>query len=139
MSNHGKKAWRLAIGVLVIVAIGYLSNCVSTKACERQVARWIAKDIMNGRKFFVLPDRASRSLSVFKEVGARVEVYTSTAENFNGFPWGEVGSANFRWPFVVTVKWGYVQEPLGGHGGVRRFICFFGYPLELGNASSWSA
>ena len=66
------KAWRSAIVVLCFIAMGYLSNSLSKEVCERQVARWLAGDVMQGRDFFVLPDRAARSLSVFNEVGARV-------------------------------------------------------------------
>jgi hypothetical protein len=129
---------RLIAGLVVLAAVGYLSNVLSATSCEREVARWIMQDIMKGEGFFVVPGRAQRSLTAFNEVGARVEVYASKTGNFHGFPWGEVGEARFRWPFLVSVKWGYVQEPLSGEGGVRQFLCLFGYPIKLGDKPSWS-
>jgi hypothetical protein len=122
---------------LALVGVGYASDFLSTGACEQQVARWIAQDVMLGYEFYVLPARAGDSAAIFKKVGARVLTFQPTQGRLVEFPWAEVGRGNFRYPFVVVVDWGYCHGPTSGQGGHRRFFCFFGYVINLGDRGAW--
>jgi hypothetical protein len=115
----------LLIGSIII--LGYISDFISARVCERRVARWIANDILGGMDFFVIPPHAEESLGIFQSIGANVHKYIQRSDRFDGFPWGEVRRAKIRYPFVVSVEWGYVSAPLAGMGCTRKFYCFFGF------------
>jgi hypothetical protein len=131
--------WLLRSVVVLVVAIslGYVSNVVSAPIAERQLARWIAFDVFGGQEFYVLEEKSKQSLPIFQKVRARVRLYHRTSKLFEGFPWGDVQQAGYRYPFVITVRWRYVTAPLAGEGSTRRFFCLFGYLIKLGDFGGW--
>jgi hypothetical protein len=134
----------IAFTVCGVIALGYISDFLSVRICERRIARWISFDIYQGNKFFVLPPSSSypmlfspESLRIFKSVGGNVHAYTQTGQYFDGFPWGDVHPATFRYPFIVSVRWGYVDAPLAGEGGTRHFICVLGFIVWSHESGGW--
>lgn len=133
------KVWavRFLAVSLALVGVGYASNLLSTDACEQQAARWLAQDVMQGHEFYVLPARSGDSVEIFKKVRARVLTLQLMGDRLVEFPWAEVGRGSFKYPFLVVVDWGYCLAPLSGQGGHRRFFCFFGYVINLGDKWAW--
>ena len=132
-------AWslRLLITLLVLFVAGYLSDYVSTSACEQQVARWVVQDVMRGQEFHVLPTAPRESLPILQKAGGRVRLLQLKEGQLVEFPWAEVGQAKIKYPYVVTVNWGFCHAPLSGQGGERRFLCLFSYVIRLGDRSRW--
>jgi len=132
-------AWslRLLITLPLLVAAGYLSDYVSTNACEQEVARWIVQDVMRSQEFHVLPTAPRESFPILQKAGGRVRLLQPKEGPLVEFPWAEVGHAKIKYPYVVTVNWGYCHAPLSGQGGERRFLCLFSYVIRLGDRSRW--
>lgn len=140
--RHHLKSVLLSFVVLII--LGYFSDWVSARSCEKRVARWVASGIYQGRQFFILKPNpndpsptSNESLQIFKSVGAKACEYIQTTQEFNGFPWGDIHRAQIRYPFVVSVRWGYVAAPLSGTGGTRLFFCLFGFVIPVVDLGGW--
>jgi hypothetical protein len=117
--------------VIAVVGAGYLSNALTYRECERQVARWLSQDVMRGHEFTVLGDDDTPYLrKLLDSVGARYRVDKAQ-------PWGEIRPASMAIPFLVTVEYGWVFEDGIGEGGSRRFLCLFGIAIELGESVHW--
>jgi hypothetical protein len=138
MSRYLEWLLRSLVVLVAAVLLGYISDAVSAPIAERQVARWIAFDVFAGYEFYVLEEKSKQSLPIFQKVGAKVRLYRRSSEVFEGFPWGEVQRATYRYPFVIAVRWGYVIAPTAGEGATRRFFCLFGYLIKTGDFGNWS-
>ncbi len=149
-----KKRRKLRLILIVLLAealfviAGFLSNPYGMRECERRVARWLAEDVMRGQPFYILEDYATPELlEIFDSVGAQYVIYReddpealAQGNRYEGrpFPWADLGPARSTMPFVVSVEWGWVLEPLYGSGHTRRFVCVFGVVIELWDtASGW--
>ena len=137
-------AKKLLLLIVVLILLGYISDLISARICERRIARRIAFDIYKGQEFFILrpkPDDLIRlsgeSLKIFQSVGAHAHAYTQGTTTFDGFPWGDVHRATIRFPFIVSVHWGYVEAPLSGEGGSQMFLCLFGIAIPLFDSGGW--
>jgi hypothetical protein len=93
----------------------------------------IAADPMRGRSFFGGSGGThdAASLAIFGEAG----VSKARAKNAGGptFPWGEVWRGRGMLPFNVDVEYRWCAEPLLGGGGYVRYVCLFGYVVEVEN------
>ena len=128
----------VAIGIrLALVIAGYISNNITMRTCEQQVARWLKDDMMRGGKFYVLSRHATAdTLAIFDEAGGGYTL-ADTSAAFDDFPWCYVRRAQNSLPFIVTVESGWQLAPLFGSGQARRFLCIFGIAIPLGDDSKW--
>ena len=92
----------LAIGSLIL--LGYASDLLSARICERRIARRIAFDLYQGREFFVLTAKSDglisisgESLKIFRSVGANARAYTQTTTEFDGFPFSALPHQTSFW------------------------------------------
>lgn len=136
----------LAIILLAIVGIGYISSVVTKTRCENYVAKWIIAKPMKGKPFYVRWADES-SYVIFMRVGAdfRESVTLPRPYGFKvlGWPEGEAvpgpgrsgGSAQVYgghviFPFIVSVDY---EVSYGGEyeGGAIHFVCLFGLPVKI--------
>jgi hypothetical protein len=135
-----------AFGALVLLAaLGHLSNIVSRPWCERALMREAVRDMGDGRPLevpvYVLPGDAARSERALHRLGVATVRCTndgSGATPFDCFPWASV-SSRIAIPFVVIVRWEYVAFPTSGHGTMTTFVCLFGLRTRIRERGLWVA
>ena len=132
---------RLAVALAVVALVlplGYLSNWLTRRACERNAARHVGAGIgAVGVPIFVLPASARGSADALRAAGLAVQPCQSSGAGFNCWPWGEVKSARTIAPYVMAVEWGFVKAPLSGLGTENRYLCLFGLAVQISHRELW--
>ena len=129
--------WRLLATITAFVVLGYVSNAVTRRKVEDEVARSMVVDVMRNRPFYVLAKDGNDTRALLDRAGASYTVVPD-ARAGPAFPWCYVTPARNSLPFIVTVDEGWVLEPLYGSGSRRRFLCLFGYYIELADEGTWA-
>ena len=138
---------RLALIVLAIIGVGYISSVLTRTRCENCVAEWIASGPMKGQRFYIRWGD-SDSWLIFRRVKADFGEYVSVP--------GPKGSQNVTWPegralppieqggrrarvyrghlafpFIVSVDYEAFGASRGSETGTAHFLCIFGIPVKL--------
>lgn len=134
-------AIRLASAVTLLLLLGYLSSAVTRGRCERDIVGRIALE--TGKTVFLLPEANDNgqlhfpgSERILRSAGFRVRHCASSQRDC--FPWAGVRTGDIRWPYIVTVEWGFVAGPLAGAGNGTRFLCIFGLAIRISEWQRWA-
>jgi hypothetical protein len=134
---------RLLVGGLAVASLvpaGYLSNLLTQRECERKAARQIALGIradgVAPSPVYVLPDSSAGSARALRAAGLTVRTCEGTRVPFDCFPWGDVAARHVA-PYLISVKWGFVAEPLAGRGAEARYVCIFGVAILVSERGLW--
>ena len=137
---RSRKMWAgVALAALVTVmlaAAGYSSNEAAGRACEREVAGWLARDVMRGKPFSLSPTASPGSEAIFAAAGSTA-ASPASGDSPAPFPWCEISRARSSGPFVVEVDYGWCLEGEYGEGGTRRYLCLFGRRIKLADRLRW--
>lgn len=121
----------LTAGILgALLAVGYVSNVTSQPAAERDVARLLVEEVLDGRRFSTA---WPWSFERFKEIGAAVRM---TEAHSPERPNASVGPTHFIAPFVLDVAYAYEN---GNSDNFRRdalVVGFFGWTTLVNRDSN---
>jgi len=134
---RSRRTKRLALAVscivVTLVPLGYLSNWLSLKTCERQTVEWLVVYRGMDQEIHHAPDSAQE---IFRAAGVRV---LPMGPEGHSYPIANVDHAHIVLPFIVTVDYDSVGAPLAGDGRTRRFLCLFGYVVVIDDYMRWIA
>jgi hypothetical protein len=132
---------RSLVVLVLLVPVGYLSNLVTKRACERRSARdavaGIEQDGVRVPWVYVLNESPVNSASALTAVGTPVRPCKSKPSEFDCWPWVEIFPAETIRPYVVSVRSGFVAAPLAGRGTLTRYFCLFGIAVKVSEVSLW--
>lgn len=146
LGARGQLMRRLRIplaALLVFASLGYVSAALGTRTCEETVADWVAREGLAGRPFTVIPGigRWSRSVDIFRRVGARVYPFDALAQGLPDFePAAAVSAALHPAPFLVRVEYEYRYSKYGKQDPIRGNCVFFagpGFVIRLKALEPW--
>jgi len=126
----------VAAAVAALSGLGYLSNISSFHACEARAATALVAAV-GERNVYQRTHRPSVRGSVLSAAGFVVRECPPSQVNGVCFPWIELAPAQSVLPFVSSVRWGAADGPLAGAGGTTRFLCVFGWVVDLGDHRVW--
>lgn len=136
------RRWLRRVGIVLaaVVVAGYVSNALTLRQCERDVAEWLSQKVMKGHEFVIhAKDETPHLRELLDSVGAKYRIATSTlSDSMDWGPRGAVGPSSMPIPYIVSVEWEWEYEGEFGNGGVRRFLCLFGFSFSLGDRVFWS-
>lgn len=130
--------------MVLVAALGYVSNLITRPLCERDLMRAAIHDMGAGKPMpvavFVLEESAVRSERALRRVGVNTVPCPADAKaaSFICLPWAGVKSSIVM-PYVVVVEWEYVAFPTSGRGNRTTYLALFGVRLPLGERGMWVA
>ncbi len=123
----------IALGILCIIGLGYLSSYFSVGACEKDAARRLAKGFEDSKRVYCIEWSSSLDTKVL--FGATTIVATNLAP---GMPTEASGPclglarARVRSPFLVSVSWYWLRAKNRGGTGTYYYMALFGATFRIG-------
>jgi hypothetical protein len=126
----------VAVGLLSLIPMGYLSNWVSERACEAKLAgelyaQWSRRPFYTEETPYAPDTRA-----IFRSIG--VSPLPDPPIGSQVYPRLGVFQATWAGPYQMEVKYDRVHGRGAVDGGVRRYFCFFGWVIDLGDRDRWT-
>ena len=123
--------YRVLLGVLLVVIVGYISAFLARTKCEDKVADAIVARL-NGttRTVTVYPERSPDVVEILNRNGVGT-TRCNADEPMSCYPTASVNRATVRAPFIVAVHSGFSGGFSAGDSATRRFLCVFGIIVEL--------
>jgi len=129
----------VALAVFALAAtVGWISNAYSKVLCQQTVAAWLFNEPIGGRSFYLIDAASDRDAGdVFDSIKATYSVLPAGPHAAN--TWPRLAMKTHTWiPFVVSVDYFWEREFLIGGGATKRFLCFFGTVVYLGETDEFA-
>lgn len=150
---------RLALPLIAAGAllVGYISNVLTYKTAIEKTKTYLERTLENERPSKGKPINWVAEANVHLVTDQFIEEINKI--NFLGFkmnqPWFHPNkeympkpySTNYPWayvkvrrwdlPFMVFTYYGWEAAGLWGRGGVKLYLCLFGYPIEIHDYRIW--
>ena len=117
---------------ITIIVVGYLSNFLTYRFCENEVANIVASPFCDQNSETVLYSLNEETNQVLSRQKIKFRPFAGTIAS----PWIDIYSKIYM-PFVVDVGFGWQASELAGAGGYYRFICILGWKIEIKNWKTW--
>jgi hypothetical protein len=121
--------------IALLTASGYLSAILSRRSCEQKLARIVAVDIYHSAPFRLNSYASPDAARIFREGG--FTALPPGPDRWERFPWGDVGEIRIECPFVISGEYASVSAPQNGSASRVRFLCLFGWIIELDTRLEW--
>jgi hypothetical protein len=138
----------LYIGFAILLLSGYVSNIITSRACEKDVAQQIVTAYLNGNKFrneyfvntndsFISPGLDfSRAHEIFNTIGAGIPIANPDKPPYR---WVTVSRGYSYIPFILNVEGGWMGGTLLGDGWQVTYFTFFGIKIRIYTEHVWTS
>lgn len=148
------KAIKAFFAFACLISIGFLSNAMSVNKCN-EIGRKQVENVLAAE-----PPAIGKTINWINESDLRIYTaeeawgepigfkqrliyvfdnkYIGQKEGFSDqTPWGYTYSFPYEFPFIIKQYYGWMATGLWGRGGIRLYLCIFGFSIEIKDFKTW--